>query len=348
MTVVTPTSFDGFAVNDATFKAWFPAEGAMLARQAEPIILETIGGYPRLEGHRKASATYFMAIAVKAPTEAAYVTNLDALKEAFSAGRAGVLLVDWDGDDRQCAVVVEGFYPLASPGIFQVQFIAADPRWRATTETEVVQAVTSDGQTWDVTNDGNATVDDAVITFQPQSNKAGTAAQIYRRFAIVANRSGEAYLDPIEITNGGIDHAALVSGGKSQTDGDDVRVLRNGIEIPRYLGEHSSHDANSAATKVWCTPGFAAAASATLRTSITNTVPADGGDIEVLRGHTKGWPEAGAFVNATTGEVIRYDGLADPDIDGYDGFKDIKRGEWGTTAASMTAGQTLYRVQHKL
>ncbi|MGE0227753.1 MAG: hypothetical protein AB7I38_10940 [Dehalococcoidia bacterium] len=343
--VIQLVSFDGFDLDNDDFTAGFPYEGQAFDRHATPITLPTIGGFARSEGFEHEPAEFQVETLILGDI----VAGKNTLLAAFRVGRSGALVIDEDGVEKQRTCRVIDAFPLAgSSPRFMAVLEAADPRWRATEETEVVETVTADGQTWDVENDGNATVDDAVIVFQPQQQKAASDAQLYRRFANIANRVGEPYPDPIEITNGGINHASLVSGGKSKTAGEDLRVLRNGIEIPRYLGEHADNEANSAATKVWVTPGYGATASAELRDAITNIAPADGGDLVVKRGGTRGWPASGALVIEDTDEVIRYDGLADPDVDGYDGFKSITRGQWGTSAASASAGDVVYRVQHKV
>ncbi|MGE0133767.1 MAG: hypothetical protein AB7L91_06260 [Dehalococcoidia bacterium] len=344
--VIRILSFDGFDLASAPYTAHFVDTNQALGRQARSITQDVIGGFQRDEGFENRGNTSQVAVLVDDDDVGA---RMEELRAAFRAGRRGDLVIDEDGVEKSRACRVELPMPYAgAPTRFLVSLFASDPRWRAVTETEVVETVTADGQTWEVTNAGNATVDDAVIVFQPQQQKAATDAQLYRRFANIANRVGEPYNDPIDITNGGIDHATLVSGGKSKTAGEDLRVLRDGVEIPRYLGEHADNDANSAATKVWATPGFGAAVSAELRDNITNLAPADGGDLVVKRGGTRGWPASGALVIEDTDEVIRYDGLADPDVDGYDGFKGIKRGQRGTSAASASAGDVLYRAPHKV
>ena len=347
MTVISPTSFAGVAVNDATYRAWFPGDGATLVRQSAPVILDVIGGYPREEGADQKSASFFMAVAIKAPAEATYVARVDALKQTFRVGRSGALLVNWDGADRVRDVIVEGFYPLADPGIFQVQFIAADPRWRAPTQTTATASLTATGQSVSITNAGNATDDRPVIIIKPTAQKSATVAWKYRRYAVVANRVKRALTDwPIEVTNGGINHGALVTAGKSQTDGDDVRVLVDGVEAPRYFGEHVNNDPNSTLTKVWVTVPFSAMAEAHLLTAITNVSPANGGEIEVRTRETLGWPTSGWMLIGN--EVVSYSGWTDANASGHAAFTGIKRAQMGTTAASGSVDAQIIRVEHKI
>ena len=344
--VIEIQSFDGFDLQDAIYSAGFPYQANALSRSASPVVLPVIGGYARDEGFDHKPLNFHIEVLV----EGTLTTGMEALKQAFRVGRSGNLVVSFDGTERYRVCRVEGAFPFArNSSVFVVNFVTADPRWRAVTDTVVANTVNSDGETWVVTNAGNAAIDDAVITFAPQTQKAATAAQLYRRYGIIANRAEKPLSDwPVDITNGGINHAALVSGGKSQTNGADVRVLEDGVETPRFFGEHADNDANSLTTKVWCKPRYSARAIANLRSAITNVSPADGESLAVQSGQTAGWPRKGAFVNPTSNEVIRYDGIADPDVDGFDGFLNVKRGQWGTTAASGSAADALYRVEHKL
>lgn len=68
----------------------------------------------------------------------------------------------------------------------------------------------------------------------------------------------------VDIVNGSLDTATLVSGGKMRADGNDLRTLCNGVEIGRQIV-----GMNTASTKVWCNiPEFRSAVSLTINGAI--------------------------------------------------------------------------------
>lgn len=85
------------------------------------------------------------------------------------------------------------------------------------------------------------------ITISPVS--AGTYGFSYQRYVQVI---GGGFLNgglnnyPLEITNGGLDTATLIGGGKMLASGDDLRVYVDGAEVKRW-----TKDFNSASTKIW-------------------------------------------------------------------------------------------------
>ena len=335
-------SFAGFNIQDATYRSVFPYEANPFARSATPIVLPVIGGYARDEGFDQQPASFHILINVSG----ALTTGMDALKRTFRAGASGELVVAFDGVDRTRTCRVESVYPWAgSPTQCVINLIAADPRWRALTATSVAHAVTASGQQWTVTNAGNAVVDDAVFKLTLTTNKAAANSQLYRRHAIVANRVRRPLSDwPIDITNGGINHAALVTAVKSLTSANDVRLIEDGVEIPRYPGEHANTDPNSANTKFWATPAFQAGRDAHLLAAITAGAPATGGELLVQNGELGGWPDKGFIVIESSGEVVSYSGI-DHEAASFTG---IKRGQRGSTAASASAGNVMREITKKL
>lgn len=339
-------SFDGFDLDDATYTAWFPGGEAAMSREANPIVLPVIGGFARDEGSDPKAITFSIGISIGGDL----ATGVDALKALFRAGASGELVADFGSQERTRDCRVIGAYPFAgAPNFFVVSLIAADPRWRAAAATVTAHSFTATAQTMTVTNAGNAVDDKPVIKLKPTTNKSAATAWKYRRYAAVANRVKRALTDwPIELTNGGIDHAALVTAVKSQADGDDVRVLLDGVEIPRYFGEHANNDPNSTLTKVWATPKFSAARDAHLLAAHSNVVPANGGELEVRRGEVRTWPKSGWLVNPTSNEVMSYTGWVEKNDSGNAAFTGIKRAQMGTTAASGSASDQLFRIEHKI
>lgn len=338
-------SFDGFTIQ-GQYTGYLVASTEAMGRAANPIALEVIGGFPRSEGHQEASATFQVGIIIDTTDLTAAV---ETLKAAFRAGRRGALVVDNDGEEMARDAQVTGVFPYAgAPNRFVISFFAADPRWRGTSTEEVTEEVTEDGGTFVSTNAGNAVDDGVVIRVQPTAQKDPTKAWQERHFVTLVNRRPVGLGDfPIDLTDGGYDHAADVSGGDSQADGDDIRVLVDGREIPRYFGEHSSHDANDDETTIWATPLVAAGVTAQLHSAITDSSPADGEDLEVEPEGTAGFPTWGAL-RVESGEVITYTGTTPRNANGRAAFTGIKRGQRGTAAASASAGDDVQLVARKV
>ena len=351
--MIVVKSFDGTSLDDATYQAGLPGEGDAFGGNIAPIILDVVGGYQRYEGGDVQGKEFTLEVSVLDPTKA----NVQALSKLFRKGHDAELLIQWDGVEmvRDCAVI--SVHPMSgSVNVFVVVLFAADPRWRTPAVITPSQALTATGQTLTATNPGNAIEDRGIIRLTPTTNKAATAAQRFRRYVIAVNRAPRALLDwPIDITNydstggpsGGLDHAALVTALKSQADAKDVRVLVDGREVPRFIGEHADTDANSARMAIWIAIPWSAMQEAHLRADISAVSPANGGEIEVEADEVRTWPKRGQFLTAD-GEVIGYTGWTRKNASGYSAFTGIRRAMWGTTAAISTAGEQLLRAEHKI
>lgn len=350
--MIVVKSFDGTSLDSATYSAGLPGEGNAFGGSVAPVVLDVVGGYQRYEGADVLGKEFTLEVSVLDLTKA----RIQGLSEVFRKGLEGPLVIEWDGVEmvRDCAVL--DVLPMTpSVNVFVVVLFAADPRWRTLETATETESLTATGQGMTVNNPGNAAEDRAVIRLTPTLNKAASAAELFRRYAIIVNRSKRALLDwPIDITNydstggpsGGLDHAALTT-TKSQADAKDVRVLVDGREVPRFLGEHANTDADSARMSIWISIPWSAAQTAHLRANITNVSPANGEELEVLTDEVRTWPKSGYLVT-NDGEVIGYSGWTRSNDDGYSAFTGIRRGCWGTTAAASSADEILYRAEHKI
>lgn len=194
-------------------------------------------------------------------------------------------------------------------------------------------------------NNGTATEDAPVLTVRPISAKAAADSWIYKREVIIANRVPNAFADyAVCLTDdgasGGWDHAAEVTAGRSLSSGDDVRVLVDGVETPRWVGT-STAAWNNIDTLIWVnlsmSPGLIIDE---LDAAITAGSPATGGVLEVKHGSTEGFPESGALL--IDDEVIEYTGKNSHQFTG------ITRGARNTTAASHSATDSVYFVERRV
>lgn len=275
------------------------------------------------------------------------------LAQAFDPrSRQVKALVIQDGDGgraRYLMCLCESLVPV--PGSARRTFIAnfvldgfgdPDGRWRKEVISSATWNITSSGQTTTVTNAGD---DSAypIFTIEPTSPKTGDYA--YKRFVSIKwGTDIRITRHPVDLTGGGWDTSGLVSGGKMQADGDDLRVVVDGNETDRWL-----YDINTATTKVWANLDFERGASAKLDNAIgsgdtVETIDAHGFIASSERGEA--WfdlfPSTGILL--INSEVFTYTGKNTT----LRRFTGVRRAQKGSTAAAHSADDTVYWIQHDL
>jgi len=209
--------------------------------------------------------------------------------------------------------------------------IDGDVRWRATSSASDVWEITASAQTNVVANAGE---DEAypVITIEPTSARTGGYA--YRCWVPVVWRSenaGAGY--PFVMT---LDTETLVTAGKMQADGDDLRVLSDGTTALRWLV-----DINTADTLIWTQQNFAGAPSLTLKTAIAAT-----GDIASIEFNEAAGaallPESGILLIDDEAFVYTARDLTDVAVTG------ITRAAKGTSLEIHAADETVHWIQHDI
>lgn len=341
---ITVSSFGGHALDSGDYRAFLLADA--FQRSGEHVTVKPPGSWPRSVRVELRERAFGLQVQLQPG-----VTIQDAHDELagwFAVGTEADLVVDFDGTDRTLTCVVVDARPYEPyTGVFTAILVAVDARWKNTSLQTVTTPITASGQTFALVNDGTATIDDAVITITPTSAKSAANGWRYLREVVVAWRatraSSGAY--PLEVTEGW-DHAAEVSAGRSLATGDDVRVLVDGVEVPRWWGSHANTDPNSAASTLWIAPAFSPRRTFTLLSAITAGSPANGDDLEVAKGGTLGWPATGAFV--LDDEVFEYTGRTESNENGRAAFTGITRAARTSTAATHSASTTGYWLEHRI
>lgn len=344
-------SFDGTSIQNANYRAYLQAEDAR-SREVEPVHLST-GGDPILA--RTVKQPKPLVLGIDLLVSGNITGAKDELLALFTPGTTGTLIVEWMGtaiSSRQLtATVVEvGPWPDGGDSLFQVILSATAAQWAASTQTSTAQNVTSSGQTWAVTNNGQTADLAPVIQIKPTSAKAASNSWTKRRQVLVVNRvdrpfggGDDRYGHAIDLTNGGWDTAAEVSGGDMQADGDDLRVYLNGRSVPRWFG---GGGINSTTTRVFINLELRPALRTQLDSAITAGSPADAGNLDVSI-DIQDWPTEGYLYIPSSGECIRYDAISDADADPQQ-FQSVTRGVRNTTAAAASAGDDVYYVEHEI
>jgi hypothetical protein len=198
--------------------------------------------------------------------------------------------------------------------------------------------------TWQLSPVVNGTVRTYPL-FEVKGTVAKSNANDYIRgmHKIIAWRSKDAGEDsvgglyPIDIADGSFDTAAEVAASRMQADGDDLRVLVDGVEVPRTLD-----GMNTPTTKVWCGISFDPGLKATLLAAMASGAsPANGGEIEVSDElGLLGWPERGYFL--IDNECLWYGERTTTKL------KKLKRGQRDTTAAAHSAAARIDWVEHDI
>lgn len=331
-------SFAGHDIQSATYASWLELPDLPYGRDAEVRTVQPIGRWGRFVRYDERERVVVVHLEVKT----SFVANGEVLSRWFRPGSSGALVAMFDGTSRALDCVVRRIVPMdGSANRFTAVLVAPDPRWRSASLVQDVEAVTASGQTWEVTNSGNATEDGAVIRVKPTSLKLIANDWRYQREIIVANRVDRPLSDwAVELTGGGWDHVAEVTASRSLSSGDDVRVLVDGVEVPRWDGGGSSTSWNDTGTKIWANLNFSPGLDAELLSTITDSAPATNGSLEVVRNSHQEFPDEGYLLLGS--EVIRYTGKT------ATAFTGITRGARGTTAAAATAGDRIWWVERRV
>jgi len=214
--------------------------------------------------------------------------------------------------------------------------ISGDVLWRYSTAETDTWSITATGQTKVLDNNGEAAAY-PILQISPTSAKAG--GFLYRRFISLRWRTTEAAtMYPVDIVNNGLDTATLVGAGKMQADGDDVRVLVDGVEVSRWL-----QDMDNATTQVWVSLDFQPKMEFTISEDC-----ASAGAITTLDFDGDVWGSIrmqGIFFIGN--EAFTYTGLTRKSRY-ISTFTGVSRAAHGTTADGHTTGDTGWWCQHEI
>ncbi len=207
-----------------------------------------------------------------------------------------------------------------------------DVRFRATVEDSQVWSITSTGQTVNVNNQGE---DDAYPTLTITPTGAKTGGFGYKQWMPVDwifNGAETNY--PTDIAGAALNTAALVSGGKMQADGDDLRVYLNGAEIPRWLG-----NMNTSTTRIWCSLDWSTNQTTPLKTAIGpgDTVLTIDADSDI-----SGFPSSGVLL--INGEAFTYTDKNDS----INRFLGVTRAMRETAAGNHSVNDTIKWIQNDI
>jgi hypothetical protein len=207
--------------------------------------------------------------------------------------------------------------------------VSGDVYWRATTATTDSWSITASGDTHTINNSGELEVY-PVYTIEPTTAKGSDYE--YRRWVPItwlSENAGSQY--PLRAE---LDTATLVSAGKMQADGDDLRVQADGSQVDRWLDSM-----NSGATAIWFNLDFQRAPDLSLTTAIASsgTIASIELDDEVEMALL---PETGIVLIDSEAFLYTAKNLIDKQLTG------ITRATKGTSMAAHTVGDDVHWIQH--
>lgn len=302
---------------------------------ASTVLVERGARAPAYASQRRRERRLLLAVRVIDSANAAVLTA--ELLRAFDAARnalAPLLVADAVGREWTLAAKVSEH--LFAAGEHRITLLAPDGIWTAEAESS---------ETWNPTGSPSSRLVTAggthparpVFTVTPAALRSGGFT--YRRFVTIYNGTERAFPNyPLELT-GGLDTAALVSSGKLQADVDDLRVVVDGKQAPRWLA-----NMNASNTKVWInldlSPRIELALAAALSTGALSELEFTAGS-ETRRALRK-LPAAGCLL--IDSELFTYTSV---DAENYTVGGVTRAAKW-SSAASHSAGATVRWIEHDI
>lgn len=163
-----------------------------------------------------------------------------------------------------------------------------------------------------------------------------SADMVYKEFTAVRWKKDVATTNmangiyPLDLTDGSLNTAALVTAGQMRSDGNDLRVIVNGAEVDRWLA-----GMNGTSTKIWANLQFAADISMSLNGGITA-----GATSLTVTGTITGLPSTGIVQIGS--EFIYYGAKAGQVL------SNLVRGYKDSTAVSHSSADPVLWLQHDI
>lgn len=233
-------TWNSININDGTsYNAYIPPP-QMANQSNNPVLVNRANDYPFLSvAQRNAS---FITINVVIAPGANINTYRELLKQYFFSDLNKHTLVAQDENDgnRQyyrTGIPISLLQEGGNINSFLINIQTDYPYWQLVTASVDSWDITASGDSDAISNIGNINVP-PVFTITPTTTK--TSGLKYRRFVSIYNVMDKSFVEPLDITDGGLDVQALIDAGKMQANGDDFLVWKNGDFSDRWLYEMDS------------------------------------------------------------------------------------------------------------
>lgn len=239
-------SYDGHDLHDSSYNAVIPNANNGFINLASVDLSEVLRGttFPSYAGKVMRGKYFSIYIECNGTLSSQY----DTLKQWFNPVEQSLkklLFTDLADSNKQWYIMCTCVgHPRSEGKLMVFSMYAPEPNLLVETQNTDTWAITASGQTNDITVVGNAKTH-PIFEITPTEAKAGGYSQ--KRYLPLYNITATPFVDyPWDITDGGLDTATLVTATKMQADGDDIRVMYDGVEIPYWLA-----DINTDHTKIW-------------------------------------------------------------------------------------------------
>lgn len=322
-------SWDGHTtINDeVTYSAIFIDGNSIDALKSSATEASRVGNTPLHVRVQPDGLTFLLLVSIEGDMTQA---KLNQLKAWFNTKRGERRLVATDqygsGVDEHIKCAVTGFMSQSTPFVL-IELRAAEGVWQQVTgETDDQNVGEGGGEVLDWTLDNDGTDDTPmIVTVTASAPKDSADSYTKRRWLSIANRTEDEVDDP---DSDGYPVMIADLTALSITPGDDVRVFNGGLELRRWI---------DASDRVWVNLHLRPRKVATLAANINDSVTAL--EVDNTEGFDRdNWYESGFF--KIDNETIQY-----TDRDVFDAGT-LVRGARGSTAASHTAGTSIYWVEH--
>lgn len=340
--ILQPYTYDGHTLNDTSYETIIPMDAPM-SPVSEAVYIERSNAFPKYAGARMKNSTLPLIINMKGTKHSQRQT----IKQWFDTSNATMkklICIDTADSNKQWYVYAKPITVTLedTPNLVTVVLALDDPLWRTETENHSTAALTASGQTLTLTVGGNAQALPRIV-ITPTSNK--TTGYLYRYWIPIKNKLAvklKSY--PLDLTNGGMNTAALVTALKMRSDGADIRVWTDGAETNRWLGSM-----NTAATKIWTVVDLEPMVQVTLGAAILAgdtvtelSVKSTIANIKTLKKNKKLLLASGLLMIGS--EAFTYTGI---DVSKMK-FTGVTRAARGTTAAGHSIADAIDWVQHDM
>ncbi|MCI0551270.1 MAG: hypothetical protein L0287_09965 [Anaerolineae bacterium] len=328
-------------INDGTvFQSWFPI-GQLVNLSAAGITVPLASDFPFLS--TSVLQDHNITLQVKIQPNQSIPTYREILKGIFNVtDRNRHNLVAEDVLDANRQWYLTGFPTRVvenKPGLYAVTIQLEMPVWRVVTALSDVWSITASGQTRSITNIGNVNVRPS---YAIKPTVAKTGGWLYRRWLPVTNTMTRSFTGSYDVLDGNLDTATLISGGKMQSDGDDLRIWMNGVEVDRWLGR-----LNTTTTNAWVNLSLSPKQEGTTSVNISNVGAVTTISFSKTRANL-------AFLRAmkkAVNKVVVIDNEAflftDADLVAYQ-LTGCSRQAKNTSAATHTAPKTCKWIEHDI
>ena len=328
--LLTIQTYAGHNINDytgstGTYATIIEGDGqALSVFPSQAVLTDRPGAFPGYIRTQPTDRVITLLIAIPNFTQ----TNFETLASWFDPlnGTQWLAAVDDAGKHRQISCVAESFTWVA-PAQWKVALRCPTGVWEATDADEQSLgpfAINDSGDTFTITGNGDTRAYPKFDIIAQGVAISASDGWNKRRRVVIVNRSELPLYDPV-----GDGYPILLCdlSTLSITPGNDVRVLLNGVDQPRWI------DGNN----LWVLLQFRPRKTFVLADAITSTSAI--GDLTVSNADgLAGWPASGFFLIDT--EAFQYDSITDTTI------HVTHRGALGTTAATHGLGATSYWVEH--